>query len=67
MTDTNNSTIQYEYDKVGQLTRVFNGANYSMEYDYDAEGRVTQWQYDGNGNITKVVDSLGNLLIIYVV
>jgi len=65
----NNSTTQFKFDAIGQLTRSKDPEGQPTSYEYDMLGRrtgrthpsagQTQWQYDPVGNITKQIMSSG--------
>ena len=55
-------TLQYQYDKAGNISAVYENGNLLSSYEYDALGRLTRenaaqlgktttFVYDGNGNI----------------
>ena len=64
-------TIEYDYDKVGNLSSVTDPRNvdFKTEYTYDADSRqltetnalteTTTYGYDENGNLTSVTDPRG--------
>ena len=61
-----NVMTQFEYDKVGNITKMLDGNNNPTWYQYDklnrviriedAEAQVTLTEYDGMGNITKLTN-----------
>ncbi len=72
LTRTNSlgETTTYTYDEKGNRLIVINAEGDTNSYTYvdgqlskliDAEGNVTQFEYDSNGNVTEKVDALGTV------
>jgi len=75
-TDAKNFDTVYEYDGVGNVTRMTDRRGQVMEYAYDAlnrvtqvsdaDGRTTTYAYDLAGNLARIGDSeSGELLMSY--
>jgi YD repeat-containing protein len=62
---------EFEYDRVGNLTKQIDQHNNETVFEYDALnraiktintlGEATQFSFDGNGNQVKTVDALGRI------
>lgn len=72
-TDTNGNLIRYEYDEVGNLTKLIYPDNTVVNYAYDANhnlvrvtdwaGRVTLYTYDVNNRIIGVTKPDGSVVV----
>ncbi len=62
----------YEYDSLGNLTRLTDRAGVITDYTYEmtysrptevelSGGRITTFDYDANGNLIQITDPLGNI------
>ena len=73
---TQNTTTRYEYDAMGNVTKIINANNAATLQSYDAlgrlvsqtdpDGKVTSYAYDGQGRLIKVTDAR-NLSTLYTV
>lgn len=75
--DINGRETTYEYDSLGRVVNVFDNIGRRTHYEYDEAGRVisidtgptspsdpfvTEYEYDENGNRTKVINPHGDVL-----
>ena len=70
-TDTHGKTVSYEYDSVGNLTKLTYPDNTCVTYSYDLNrnlttvtdwaGRITSYTYDANNNIIGVTKPDGSV------
>lgn len=60
-TDANNNTTKYEYNQLGQITRVIDPKNIPTNYTYDYRGNV-KTETRENKTISKSYDVMGNLV-----
>lgn len=73
-TPAQNTTYRYEYDAMGNVTKIVNPLNAATLQSYDPLGRlqsqtdansqITQYAYDGQGRLTQVTDAR-NLSTLY--
>jgi len=68
MTDRNGNTTAYEYDAVGNLSRIIDPVGLATVFAYtagrvrsitDPANRVTQFEYDGAGDLVRITDADG--------
>ncbi len=57
--DENGNRIQYTLDGFGQISNVTE--NYNDPFIFVNESYVTSYRYDTNGNLIRIMDSLGNV------
>ena len=62
--------LSYEYDLVGNLSKMYAGASLHSSYTYDANNRVTKvnditYAYDANGNLASITTDAGTTAYEY--
>ena len=72
-TDVKGATTKYQYDPMGNVTKVTNNLNNSLHYEYDAGGRrikvtdekgyTVKTTYDLAGRVIKITDANNNSIV----